>query len=164
MSVIKAIWVPWDDDRPLTLVQFDTRDLSQFQRYVGGLIEAIDLERPDCTMFVHEEGKLLDFPINRRATYLLWAHLSRYRGLEIVAGHALITGVPDEQGDTQSVPEDLVRVLFHTGRFQYQINTLSCPAWSGNQLVFGDWEQAYRAAIALAQRWALVDHVRVIPV
>lgn len=61
--------------------------LEELQKAVGGYIEGIHLEC-GCIMFVNEEGKLNDLPLNQNATALFW-HSSGYTG-DVIVGDAIV--------------------------------------------------------------------------
>ena len=158
----KGIFIPLDQEQPLEVRDF--AGLSDYQSAVEGLIEPMDLDRPDSTLYVNEEGKLVRLEQNRRATLILWLHNSRYRGADIILGNAVLIGQPDEEGDTQDVPEDLINLLFKTETFKIEVNTLDdLNAWNGNLARYESWTDAYAAGLSLATRWFAVNHVRVVP-
>ena len=160
--MIHAIQIPADEQRPLYKVTLN--NLESMQSAVGGLIEFMDIDRPEASLICNEEGKLLGLPMNRRATLLLWVHLTRWRGHDALAGDVLIVGRPNDKGDTQNVPQELVDLLFNTKRFKYEVTTYdSLETWSGNQRRYDDWVTAYNDGLALASRWFAVNDVRVVP-
>ncbi|MGX9890027.1 DUF3846 domain-containing protein [Streptomyces sp. NPDC002276] len=67
---------------------------------VGGHLQVLNLERPAATMHLNNEGRLDGLPFNPRATALLWAHKLDLRNEDIIAGNALILGVPDRHATT----------------------------------------------------------------
>jgi hypothetical protein len=81
-------------------------DLASMQAIVGGLIQPLDLTE-DSTIWVNEEGLLLDLPFNQLATDLLrqW-----YDGLSLV-GTAFVTGGTDEDGNTLPIRQDYLDAL-----------------------------------------------------
>ncbi|MBT8161457.1 MULTISPECIES: DUF3846 domain-containing protein [Arthrobacter] len=160
--MISAILIPADEETPISLIDID--GLRDMQRAVGGLIEVMDIDRPDATLVINEEGKLISLPMNRRATLACWTHLSRWRGMDALLGDVIIVGRPNDDGDTTSVPDELVNLFFHTETYRIEVTTISDPdTWSGNQRRFTDVWEAYNAGQVLAHKWALVDDVRVVP-
>lgn len=159
--MIKAIKIPAEESEPITLIDID--GLKDMQTNVGGLIEVMDIDRPDATLICNEEGKVIGLPMNRRATLVLWTHLTRWRGMDALMGDVLVVGRPDDEGDTTSVPDELVELFFHTTTYKYQITTIEDETWSGNQRRFTDVWEAYNDAQKLAYKWSLVDNVRVVP-
>lgn len=160
--MIKGILIPADEETAISLIDVD--GLKGMQAAVGGFIEVLDIDRPDATMVINEEGKVHNLPLNRRATLALWTHLSRYRGMDAVAGDVLIVGQPDDEGETQTVPQELVDLYFNTETYRVEVTTIESPeSWCTNQRRFTDVWEAYNAVQALAARWALVDNTRVVP-
>jgi hypothetical protein len=158
----KGIFIPADEDRPLEIRNFD--GLSDYQTAVGGLIEPMNLDRPSSTLYLNEEGKLIGLPKNRRSTLLLWLHNTRWRGADVLKGDAVLIGSPDDDGETQDVPDELVTLLLHTETYKVEVNTIDdLNTWNGNQMRYGDWQEAYAAGLSLAGRWFAVNHVRVVP-
>lgn len=159
--MVKALFIPVDEDLPLEIREFAS--LKDYQEAVGGNIEVLDIDRPAATIFINEEGKNLHLDTNRRATMLLWLHLSRFRGMDVLAGDVVVAGQPDEEGDTQDVPQELLDLLFNTTNYKVEVTTISEPnTWSGNQARYDSWLKAYMAGLSLAERWAMVDNVRVV--
>lgn len=63
--------------------------LRELQAFVGGYVQMVEF--PDGTeIWVHEEGKLLNFPINRKAT-ALWAEA--FKGYEFGADDIIVGNV-----------------------------------------------------------------------
>ncbi|MCK9928873.1 DUF3846 domain-containing protein [Frankia sp. Mgl5] len=73
MTEITAIVIPADIEQPLRQERIGSVDLPAYQALVGGSIQAIELFRPEASMYINEEGKLL----------------------QILNGQGLATGVPD---------------------------------------------------------------------
>ena len=161
--MITAIVIPVDPKQPIRQQHLDKRDLDAYRQIVGGNIEVLNLERPAASLYFNDEGKLLEFSVNARATVLLWAHNSAFRGHDVIVGPALIVGPPDHKGDDTTVPDDLVHLLFNTKRYGVQVRLRGDSRWRENSEVFDDWFEAYRYGVLLAQRQALVDEVRVVP-
>lgn len=61
--------------------------LDELQKAVGGYIESIHLEC-GCIMFVNEEGKLNDLPLNQNATDLFV--LSRVYSDDVIVGNVIV--------------------------------------------------------------------------
>lgn len=161
---ITGILIPEDMDKPIEKIEFDRSDIKKMQGYVGGNFDVIDLDRPHCSIFFGDESKLTsDWQANRRATWLLWLHKSEFRRMDVIAGDAFITGPPDKGGNTKSVPGELLTLLFDTSRFKVEVQTEEGGEWSGNELEFAEWGEAYQYALRLADRWIGALHVRVIP-
>jgi hypothetical protein len=88
----------------------DYKDLD-YQRVVGGMIQAIDfkVEGWDVTMYLNEEGKYMPgCPLNPVATQLVAGLL--FEG-DYIGGDVVLVGVPDGEGETQSLSDETIRVL-----------------------------------------------------
>jgi hypothetical protein len=81
----------------------------------------------------------------------------------VIVGPAYVVGPTNRHGYDSSAPDDLVELLLHTERYRVQVQTNNRPEWNDNELVFTDWLEAYGYGVDLAQRWTVVDEVRVIP-
>jgi len=82
------------------------------QKAVGGYIELVSLQRAD--MFINEEGKLLDLPVNVRATILAWKDgaISEH---DVINGNSIMFGKCDSEGNATSITAEfrshLIKVL-----------------------------------------------------
>lgn len=162
IDVPRGIVIP-DDEAEVCFIQNFT-DYKQYQNTIGGYFQVIDLTDPECSLFMDEDGKLKSLPMNRRATLLMWMHNPQFRGFDVVCGTAVLIGQPDHNGDTQDIPQELCNLLLDTKSYRYEVQVLNDPlSWVGNQAVYDNWVDAYNAALGLAQRWLLVDKVRVVP-
>jgi hypothetical protein len=92
--------------------------LAEFQGLVGGYIEALDLT-DEVSSYINEEGKLEGLPRNDAADQLVRKALARSgRGLipgDYVAGPLVLTGQPDDEGETTGVPESVIALLQEVG-------------------------------------------------
>ena len=161
--MLNAIVIPVDPGQPIRQQQLHSSDLDGYRQIVGGNLEVLTLDRPSASLYFNEEGKLLGLPINPRATVLLWAHNSAFRGHDVIVGPAFIVGLPDDEGDDTTVPDDLVHLLFNTKRYRVQVQTRDDDKWRENSEVFDDWFEAYLYGVQLAQRRVRVDEIRVVP-
>lgn len=160
--MVKVIVIPQDEEQPLDVREVN--GLGDMQAIVGGLIEPIDIDRPSATIMVNEEGLILDLPVNRRASLLLWVGNSRYRGLSAVRGDAFVIGLPDDEGDSTDVPEELENLLTKVTEFKYLVTVIGDPdTWCGNQRRFTDVWDTHNAALIKASQWALCDEVKIVP-
>lgn len=162
--MITGIVIPADLDQPVRLEQLDKADLGVYRRLVGGPLEAVELERPAASLYLNEQGKLEELPINPRATLIVWVHNSRYRGHDTIVGDVFIVGPVDEEGDDLTVPDELVALFTKPGRFKFDVNTLSDDedTWTSDGMVYEGVFDAYAASVELALRWTAVDEVRVV--
>lgn len=158
-----GIVIPTDRDEPIYTREFN--GLSDYQEVIGGLIEPIDLPQPyPATMYVDEEGRLKNLELNARASLIVMAHnpLYLFRGINVL-GPAVIVGEPDEEGETQDVPPDLVQLLTLDSEYKVLFQTSDDPeAWNGNLRRFTDVAEAYEHGINLAYRWHAVERIRVV--
>ena len=156
-----GILIPADEETPVEFRLFN--DTTDYQRAVGGWFEVIDTTAPEASFFVNEEGKIHHMPLNRRATLALWIHHRSMHRREALNGDAVLIGLPDEEGQTQDVPEELVQLLLRTASYKIEVETVDAPgAWSGNQARYSTPWSAYTAALALYERWFAVTDVRVV--
>jgi uncharacterized protein DUF3846 len=160
--VITAIVLPADMDQPIRQQQIEPSDLTAYRRLVGGNLEVVELFRPPASLYINEEGKLNDLPLNQRATVITWVHNSAFRGYDLILGDAFIVGPVDGNGDDLTVPQELVTLLFDTPGYRVEVKTAGDSEWFGNQLIWGNWFEAYVCAIDLAQKLKQVRDVRVI--
>lgn len=157
----RGIFIPADGAAPLEVRNFE--NLFDLQAGVGGLIDIIDIDRPDASLILNEERNLFGVELNMRATLLLGVHNTRYRGSPGLLGDALVLGRPDDEGDMEDAPEWLVRLLLETSSFQVMQQRVEDLAWLVSDYVFHDWQQAYASVLKFALKDALVNHVQVIP-
>lgn len=48
----------------------------------------------------------------------LWCHNDRYRGMDAIAGDVVLAGRPDDEGDSQGCPDELIDLLFNTSTYK----------------------------------------------
>ena len=80
--------------------------LEMLQALVGGLIEVFEVHLPGlptASGYVNEEGKFQQLDFNAIGTALL--HRSGGHPSDWCAGTLVITGLPDDQGETQPVDQ-----------------------------------------------------------
>jgi hypothetical protein len=87
-----------------TVSEFDGA-LDALQAAVGGYIEAFPT-RQGVTVFINEEGKLQELPVNRLAMDIV-STWDEYRVLEqdYIAGNAVILGGTDRHGNTLNLSQ-----------------------------------------------------------
>lgn len=162
MTTIRGILIPADESEPVQLIEVVKGDYKSFQQHVGGLFDLVRLETPPATFFIHDEGKILQKPLNRRASLMTWASNPNWRHADVLVGDCLLMGPADEEGETLGVPDEFVQLLFHTERFKYEVQVYDEEGWHGNQLTYPDWVDAYNYGVSLADRWLKVTTVRVV--
>jgi hypothetical protein len=87
--------------------------LEDMQSAVGGLIEVlpIDERKHGFSVWINEEGRLLEQPINMTASLWLMRN-DAWPGLDSpVHGDVLILGPTDDEGATTSATEDIFQVI-----------------------------------------------------
>lgn len=69
----------------------------EIHEFVGGYFEVVRIKH-DILMWLNEEGKLIDLPMNRGATML--AHMAgAISEYDYIAGNVVFTGSEDDHGD-----------------------------------------------------------------
>jgi Domain of unknown function (DUF3846) len=162
---ITGILVPQDEEKRIQKVEFESGDIDAMRAYIHGPLEVVNFDNPPTTIWCDEEAKFKDgWRPNRRVTLLLWVHSSAFRGFEVIAGDVLLTGRADKNGDTTSVSDQLLKLLFKLNALRIEVQTEKNGPWDTNGQWYSDWESAYIAAVHLAERWSLVKEVRVVEV
>ena len=120
-----AVKIPADGTKPATIVD-EELDLRYLQEAVGGMIEAVNIERVltdtgtktvDATVFVNEEGKLIGLPVNPRATDLCalkiggWIH-------DVINGDVIVVGPPGPEGEETPCPKKVIAIIREWGWFE----------------------------------------------
>lgn len=155
-----GIVIPADESAPLSFQLFHQH--ADYSEEIGGYFEAVDLESPAASFYVHGEGKIIGLPMNRRASLLIWLHNEAFRGRDVMCGTVVLIGQPDEDGETTDVPPFYIDMLLKHEVFRIEVETLGEPGvWNGNQARYDDWVKAYNAALSLSERWTLVTDIRV---
>lgn len=160
---INSIIIPAANDAALRQIQIGSSHLPEYQAITGGLIERVGLDESSSSLYVNEEGKLLQLPINRRATLLLWMHNRAFRYQDIIAGDALLVGPVDDDGSDTDVPDALAHVLYAATNFRTEVQVHGEDGWHGNDNRFDNWVAAYSYVLDLGRRWTAVRDVRVVP-
>lgn len=88
------------------------KQLQDYQQVVDGLIEAVRLydytyENEVATIYVNEEGRLIDLPMNAVAGGLSFL----LNGEDFLVGNAIVVGASDEEGYDTDVPEWIVEFI-----------------------------------------------------
>ena len=160
---IHSIIIPADNELAMRQAEIGASHLPDYQAVTGGLIELVGLDNPPSSLYFNEEGKLLELPMNRRATLLLWMHNPAFRMRDVIVGDALMVGSVDSEGYDTSVPDELAKMLFEAKRFRPEVQVYGEDAWHGNQRRFDNWMDAYGYVLDLERRWTQVRDVRVVP-
>jgi Domain of unknown function (DUF3846) len=87
---------------------FDTSDVAEkIHTLIDGWLEPVAQNfHSRVTMYANEDGKRLNLPINFLATILsgLWPQ-------DFVVGDVVLVGAPNEQGDDQGLPSDVIAAV-----------------------------------------------------
>lgn len=87
------------------------RGCAALQERVGGYIEAVTSDDGKVTLWINEEGKLINLPVNELGT-MLWHLVSpQMNGVDVLCGAVVVTGGVDSEGETMSIPDGLRQVL-----------------------------------------------------
>jgi hypothetical protein len=78
------------------VLDLSSNEYEQLSGAVGGLIQAVDL-KPDLTVWMNEEGKLMDLPVNIIGTHM-WER--SFGQTDILVGDIVFTGNTDDEGET----------------------------------------------------------------
>ncbi|TFB85817.1 DUF3846 domain-containing protein [Cryobacterium algoricola] len=160
--MVTGIVIPADESQPIFQREF--KRLSEYQEVVGGYIEAVDLGPLGASFFAHDESKLIGSPINRRATLAWWLACPYMRHRDTIGGDVVLVGLPDSEGDTKSVPDELIALLFTTKAYKAEYQTAdSNDTFNGNSMIYEDYWEAVQAALVKFDRWEAVIRARVVP-
>ncbi|GAA4353234.1 DUF3846 domain-containing protein [Microbacterium rhizosphaerae] len=149
-------------DEPVELREFSS--LEDYQAAVGGWIEPVDLLDLGTTVYINEEGLLRQLPFNSRATFLWWYHVPEARQRAMLAGDAVLVGLPDSNGDSTDLPGSVSETLAGSGTWRVEVRTVGDPKWYGNQATYVDYFEALVWAMLTLERWTAAEDVRVVPV
>jgi hypothetical protein len=90
-------------------IDFEEDTLSNLIREtVGGYFDSIRLSKLGVTMWIHDEGKLLNMEPNPFAT-LMWN--SEYGPTDVIVGNMLLTGPIGPEGEALGLPAEFVELL-----------------------------------------------------
>lgn len=159
--MITGVLIPHDEALPIVKQEFN--GLEDYQKAVEGWIEAIDLTVMQVSFFCNEESKIIGVPINRRATLLWWLCCPEMRHRDTIGGNAVLVGLPDDEGDTTSVPADVLELLFETKSYRAMFQTADDPdAFNGNAMRYTDFFEAANAALVKFDAWTAVVRCKVV--
>lgn len=160
--MVHGIYVPAAADQPLEEREFNA--LADYQAAVGGWIEAVDLPDLGVTIYVNEEGLLRHLPLNPRASFLWWYHVAHARQKAMLAGDAVLVGLPKRNGDSTDLPSPVRELLLTSNRFRIEVRSVGDPNWYGNEATFPGYWEAIVWAMVLLERLTGAEDVRVLPV
>lgn len=160
--MVRALIIPSAEHEPITEREIET--LEDYQVVVGGWIEPVDITALGVTVYVHEEGLMLNLPFNPRATFLWWYFVPAARQKAMLVGPALITGLPNRSGESTDVPRAVAAMLAERGEWRVEVRTVGDPKWYRNQMTYSDYFEALVWAMLTLERWSAAEDVRVVPV
>lgn len=160
--MVRALIIPAADHESIT--ECEVNKLEDYQAVVGGWIEPVDIPVLGVTVHVNEEGLLRQLPFNPRATFLWWHFVPEARQTAMLVGPALITGLPDHNGDNTDVPSEVTGMLAQPGEWRVEVRTIGDPKWHRNQMTYSDYFEALVWAMVTLERWSAAEDVRVVPV
>jgi len=160
--MVKALRIPANDSEPIT--GLEVFKLEDYQAVVGGWIEPVDIPELGVTIYVHEEGLVLDLPFNSRATLLWWYFVPESRQKAVLVGPALVVGLPDARGDSTDVPMHVAQMLAEGGIWRVEAHVSGIEQWYANQRTYDDYFEALVYAMVILERWGEIDDVRVVSV
>jgi hypothetical protein len=88
--------------------ELDSIELETLQKAVGGWVQAIGL-RPDLTLWLNEESKLLGLPHNQIGQ-AFWDNVYG-EGTDYITGDVVFTGGTDEDGETLALSDDIAEAV-----------------------------------------------------
>lgn len=157
----RGIIIPANESLPCEVREFD--GLADYQEAVGGFIEPVDLPRIEATLYVNEEGVIRDLPFNVRATVMRWFWMPDTPARSTTVGDAVLIGLPDEEGDTTDIPEWLAENILAPHGHCIEVKLVTGPERYVNQKWFSSYFEAALWARQVAERWPLIEEVRIVP-
>ncbi|MGY0386392.1 DUF3846 domain-containing protein [Nocardioides sp. WG-D5] len=158
-----GILFPLDEREPVVLVRFD--ELQDYQRAVGGEVEAIPVDIDGSSFFVDAEAKFIGMPMNVRATLFWWLNLPSARGADYINGPAVLVGPADRNGETLDVPEETRKLLLAAGTsFAVEVKVTGSSKWYREDIDFADFFGATIWGLQLKMHRREIDDLRVVPV
>ncbi|MDQ1175012.1 hypothetical protein QE430_003319 [Microbacterium testaceum] len=158
--MVHGIVIPTSDAEDMRAIEL--AEVEDYQKAVGGWIEALDILSFGCTMYLNEEGLIRGLPYNRRATYLWWYHVPHARGQARLAGDAVLVGLPDRSGRSTDTPSAVRELLLGSTLCQVELQRLDSAEWRAAP----SEPQTYIEAVVgatLMMEYALERTLRVVP-
>jgi len=108
----KAIIVK--SDPSLKVVEFNVgKSSTLIKEAVGGLFDCIHLPSLGVDMWINDEGKILELPMNAVAT-LMFAQEFNFDTTDYIAGDVIFTGGVDSEGNTIGLDMVQSRAILET--------------------------------------------------
>lgn len=149
-----VIVIPADLATPVTRTRLDR--LEDFQQVVGGPIEPVDLPAGAATLFVNEEGLPRHLRLNLRALFLWW-YWQPHAWDAALVGDAILTGPPDEDGNTTSLDAVRLAAMTEPRPWQIQTRTATDVPWVTQPVVYGSFFDALVFGLATTPGWPNPD-------
>ncbi|MBF4563304.1 DUF3846 domain-containing protein [Microbacterium sp. VKM Ac-2870] len=159
--MVHGIIIPASDSEPLVSAEFEK--LEDYQRVVGGWIEAVDIPELNATIYVNEEGLLRGLPFNRRATFLWWFHLPVTCGRARLVGNAVLVGGVNPAGNSSDLSRAVSHLLLASGEYNVSTREPGGARWRSEPEPHENYLEAIMWA-ALLQEYAPSLQVRVTPI
>lgn len=158
--MVRALRIPTEADDPIT--EIEVSKLEDYHAAVGGWIEPVDIAELGVTIYVHEEGLVLNLPVNSRATFLWWYFVPEARQKAMLVGPAVVVGLPSRNGDSTAVPDEVVRLLTDPGEWRVEIRVSDDSAWHPSFATYTDYFEALVWSMVALERVRDAEEVRVV--
>ncbi len=159
--MVQGIIIPASESKAVVCAEFAT--LEDYQRLVGGWIEAVDIPVLNATMYVNEEGPLRGLPFNRRATFPLWFHVPATRGRARLVDNAVPVGGGETAGNRTDLSTAVSQLLLGHGEHNVSTREPGGTRWRSEPEPHEDYLEAIIWATVL-QEYAPGPQVRERPV
>ena len=93
---MRTLIIPAEYSQPVLEEDPEKIDLKYLYSKIGDIVEALQVT-DEVGMYLHEEGKILNLPINRRATYLARKHAG-ISLTDYIVGDVVLVGEVDDEG------------------------------------------------------------------
>ncbi len=158
--MVKGLIIPADSGRPVESREFT--GLDDYQKGVGGWIEAVDIPSLGITVYVNEEGIMLNLPFNSRATFMWWYEWPLARQKAMLLGDAVVVGLPDRNGASTDVPRRTQRLLQTPTPYAVVIEVQGKPHHARHPFPYDDYFEAVVWAMILVEQLAGNESVKVV--
>ncbi|WP_298868462.1 DUF3846 domain-containing protein [uncultured Microbacterium sp.] len=159
--MVTGIVIPTAGDQPLELREF--AKLEDYQSAVGGWIEALDLPDIGITVYVNDEGRIRKLPHNARASFLRWYWSPLTRASGMLAGDAVLVGMPNGAGESTDVPVHVRELLLTSALFALEMRTEAHPEWQRSTTALPDYWSALVWTMMLTEHFTGLRDVRIVP-